>query len=926
MGGSVSFEARLVLKQVSGNALPLMEKRMGGEHGRAGGWLSGAARNRALVKQAILVREVALLPAPTSKASKNSARALPAVDDSAYALVRRSMAEVEQKELRIAELEAEKAQTAVTLADLERRLADRDRRRYDFESAPLPSAADLRPALRERVGAPRIIGSTPDDRAAISGVKRGAEIVLKPKVSYGGYEMGDVFSLGQQIKDGKLTLADIRNGAPGDYAVPYGTMYRWMQPVDALGTPKWLHARDVQRLTKKPRAGGVKGGGTVLGATAEKKLMVDMADAAAQHCPYTFEEVEDMVRAALIETGTIIARTGQPYTLVSDVSTLLTAILRRAAEQGVYIVQKNGRKLGLQRHINQNYEALKAYAAKVNPLLLAFQQKYGVKLTLFDVGNWDETGLDLCAFARGLFLFLKGAGNQVVVPFEQSPHWTLVVGFVGKVRMQMLAIMKGSSDQAPSPYHAQLLQEGDGTFLAQSETGWITAAQKVAYFKLQVEAGIIGKRPLCINVDGHVTNFDNKELEELAREHQTILLIPPSHTSAAVNGMGTQQGDRPAHQGGPIALLKRELRGMLRQHFGAALRDVTRKSNVSAAEILAIVARAWASSFDPSLIDKLNADVGYYINEEGFLQYDLTRLLPVPAASVPAAASAPAAAAFSSLADQQAAAAAAAGCATLGTPETAGSFASAPELAAARALGPALVTSRAFGRHYFNTLSTEQSGVIERARADVKMIVALENARVGKLQPVVPLPQQKTRRDAETLRHSKFGCVVGSDEHRAAVGRAADNEAAAARQQLAAGASKWARHRAVVLKAEAALVDKRGNVAALNAAELKALVLSRTGRWPKATSFKDGSLLAEAEAAVLARSTTLMPPTPPAAAERACDGGGGGDAAAAAAEADAWACESCDSVFDESTLPALDENNFCWCSCGAPVSRAADDM
>jgi hypothetical protein len=197
---------------------------------------------------------------------------------------------------------------------------------------------------------------------------------------------------------------------------------------------------------------------------------------------------------------------------------------------------------------------------------------------------------------------------------------------------------------------------------------------------------------------------------------------------------------------------------------------------------------------------------------------------------------------------------------------------------------------------------------------------------VGKLQPVVPLPQQKTRRDAETLRHSKFGCVVGSDEHRAAVGRAADNEAAAARQQLAAGAAKWARHRAVVLKAEAALVDKRGNVAGLNAAELKVLVLSRTGRWPKAKSFKDGSLLAEAEAAVLARSTTLMPPTPPAAAERAGDGSGGGDAAAVAAEADAWACKSCDSVFDESTLPALDENNFCWCSCGAPVSRAADDM
>ena len=413
-----------------------------------------------------------------------------------------------------------------------------------------------------------------------------------------------------------------------------------------------------------------------------------------------------------------------------------------------------------------------------------------------------------------------------------------------------------------------------------------------------------------------------------------MLLIPPSHTSAAMNGMGTQQGDRPAHQGGPIARLKRELRALLRRHFGAALRDVTRKSQISAAEILAIVAHAWATSFDPSLIAKLNADVGYYINEDGYLQYDLTRLLPVPgahapAASAPAAASTPAAAAFASASvdDQLAAAAAAAG-ATLGSPATASGSGSAPAPAAAptRALAPAPVTSRAFGRHHYNELATSQSIAVERARADVDMIVALERARVGLLQPVVALPQQKIRRDGESLRHTKRGCVVGSDDHRAAVGRAADNEAAAARHQLASEAAKWARHRAVVLKAEAALVDKNGDVSGLNATNLKALVLSRTGRWPKAASFKDGSLLAAAEAAARARNATLMPSTPPAdASGRISDGGGSGDEAVAAFGTDAWACESCDAVFAESNIPAPDENNFRWCSCGAPVSRAADD-
>jgi hypothetical protein len=43
------------------------------------------------------------------------------------------------------------------------------------------------------------------------------------------------------------------------------------------------------------------------------------------------------------------------------------------------------------------------------------------------------------------------------------------------------------------------------------------------------------------------------------------------------------------------------------------------------------VERAWTASFDLLLIAKLDADVGYYCNEDGLLQYDLTFLLPVSA-------------------------------------------------------------------------------------------------------------------------------------------------------------------------------------------------------------------------------------------------------------------------------------------------------
>jgi hypothetical protein len=264
-----------------------------------------------------------------------------------------------------------------------------------------------------------------------------------------------------------------------------------------------------------------------------------MADAALMHCPYRYEELTELVRGTAMELGCVIKKTGSPYTQTTDVSTLVAAFVRRCAEAGVHFIEKHGRKLGLQRHVNQHYGPLKEYAKKFNPALLAFQQEH-CKLGRRDVGNWDETGFDLCAFASMAFLCLQRFGNQVVVPFEQSPHWTLVVGFVGSVPMKMLVIMKGPEGQTPSPYHAQLLEVDSGIFLGQSPTGWITNELKTAFFNLQVDAGIIGTRPLVINVDGHDSNLNNDELIDLALKYKILLVIPPSHTSAANGGMGTQ--------------------------------------------------------------------------------------------------------------------------------------------------------------------------------------------------------------------------------------------------------------------------------------------------------------------------------------------------------------------------------------------------
>jgi hypothetical protein len=340
------------------------------------------------------------------------------------------------------------------------------------------------------------------------------------------------------------------------------------------------------------------------------------------------DELERLVRETAIELGLTVTRTGNPYSMLTDVSTLVASIIRRAAQDGIFILEKKGRKFALQRLANQIPDELKRYAAKINPALIYFQREHG-KLTLKDVGNWDETGLDLCAFAQMYgFLCLRHFGNQVAVPFEQSPHITVVVGFTGSEGMVLLAIIKGVDGQPPSPSHAQLLDDDSKVYLGQTATGWINNSLKTAFLKLQLDRGILGARPMVVNVDGHDSNLNNPELIQLASQNKILLVIPPSHTSAAVNGMGTQQCDRPAHQGGPIACLKAAFRRLFKQQWYANLRDKDVKSQVSIAEIAALLAKAWKESFKSSKMEELNGDVGYYINDEDFLQWDLTRLTP----------------------------------------------------------------------------------------------------------------------------------------------------------------------------------------------------------------------------------------------------------------------------------------------------------
>jgi hypothetical protein len=621
---------------------------------------------------------------------------------------------------------------------------------------------------------------------------------------------------------------------------------------------RWLLERDERRRTSLPTSGGVKGGGTVLGKAAEDKLILEIVEAAKAKCPFTREELEEVVRDTAIKLELKIAKTGQPYVESTDVSALTDAFLARAAKKGVHILKKGGRKYALQRLVNQSADSLKRYAAKINPALKAFQLKHNVKLGLKDVGNWDETGLDLCAFASMDYLFLKFSGNEVAVPFEQSPHITIVVGFTGDAKMILLLIIKGSENVPPSSVHAQLLGRESLVYIAQTVTGWINNELKTAFLKLQIDRGILGKSPKVVNVDGHDSNANNAELHKLADEGNVLVVIPPSHTSAAVDGMGTQQCDRPAHQGGPIALLKAAIRRLLRRQFFANVRDKAVKSTVTIAEIAAIGEKAWHESFDVRKMERLNADVGYYIDAAGFLQWDLTRIMR-PELDVCAAPSAPASAALTA--------------------------------------STAPVVSNFGGRAAVQAAQQEQEMAIANVRADVDKVFAVHNSVLNIAQPVVPRPTQPAERGRGARKHSRDGLIVGGEEWEA---WQADKEEAAAKavtKKATTALAFWARHRAAVRAIEEKLEDGV-EVEDLNVSELKALIISRTGHTAKTAKGGKAALLIEAASAMSRES--CIPPTPPRPPQDENDGSA--------------VCE-CGTAADADLEP--DEEGYSWCGhCG----------
>jgi hypothetical protein len=664
--------------------------------------------------------------------------------------------------------------------------------------------------------------------SALGGSKRGAQVIVQPSTTYAAgatYDFDDVVAVARKLDAGELQPVDLeKRDDDGNllHKVPRKTMNTWRQDDHKVrqskgfergvqGEPHWKIEFEVRGRTSLSKAGPQ----TVLGA-AETALMLEMANMAQKNMPYEEEEIADMVRDTAIEMKAIDPKTKTAYHKDSNVVQLVLGFKERCLARGVSFVLKGGRGLSKQRYWNATPEVLNHYRDKViGPALTEFQDAHGA-ITLDDVGNWDESGIDLCDFATtGNYWCLQAFGCSVLTPYERSPHFTLIMGFIGKKRLVMMLIRVGDEYIAPHPAHAQCLSSEWVVVIAQSPKGWVDTRLKTAFLQLQLDCPDlpVGQKPCFFNVDGHSTNTRNESMRDLCIANKIGLIAPPSHTSAASHGR-TQQMDLPALCGGTIACVKGSWRRkMRRQHRSAMLRD-ERKGVVSVAEIAAMLEQAALETWQAEKAVAMNEEVGYYVDPTTKrVAWDLTRRL--------------------TLADGLQAEDARAGV-------------------------------QRFHRREAQLLAQEaQHAALGKARSEMEAAgVAIVGARGEAVAPpTVPVPRTQASLNAG-------GCYITGAMHgqelAASAQKAKDKETA---KEARADAMWTAERRALVAAVEAKLEELGGSVERLAAVKggvthLRNLIWSRTAHGPKAknNTKPDCELTKEAIAACTASAVTKCPP------------------------------------------------------------------
>ena len=137
---------------------------------------------------------------------------------------------------------------------------------------------------------------------------------------------------------------------------------------------------------------------------------------------------------------------------------------------------------------------------------------------------------------------------------------------------------------------------------------------------MKSESTVLGQKPCVLSADGHESNMKQEALVELMRENEVLFAVTPAHTTAK----GLQQLDL---KRGLISRVKKAFRRIMAKVFRTCLinPDPSKRGRVKYSQVLRAMqmAASEATSAEDNLED--NRRVGYYVDEENYLRYNPMR-------------------------------------------------------------------------------------------------------------------------------------------------------------------------------------------------------------------------------------------------------------------------------------------------------------
>ena len=139
----------------------------------------------------------------------------------------------------------------------------------------------------------------------------------------------------------------------------------------------------------------------------------------------------------------------------------------------------------MERALGLDPDVLATFSGNWDSALVRAQDRLQKKLTLNDVYNWDEAGINLNRFTgAGDYVVIVCGNNDefIVTQRDRSPHLTVLLGEHGDELLPVLVLKIGSSELSPDPGHLQhTAGRRPKLWLGQSESAWITNEIKKEY-------------------------------------------------------------------------------------------------------------------------------------------------------------------------------------------------------------------------------------------------------------------------------------------------------------------------------------------------------------------------------------------------------------------------------------------------------------